>query len=63
MKEQEEVVKTSNFDRILNKFREGFPNEYKNEIVLKLLKVTSSSQELEELLGEEVMNKIKYLVL
>jgi hypothetical protein len=32
MKEQEEVVKTSNFDRILNKFREGFPNEYKNEI-------------------------------
>ncbi len=38
-------------------------DEYKNEIVLKLLKVTSSSQELEELLGEEVMNKIKYLVL
>ena len=32
MKEQEEVVRTSNFDRILNKFREGFPNEYKNEI-------------------------------
>jgi len=32
MKEQEEVVKTSNFDKILNKFREGFPNEYKNEI-------------------------------
>jgi hypothetical protein len=32
MKEQEEVVKTSNFDRILNKFREGFPKEYKNEI-------------------------------
>jgi hypothetical protein len=32
MKEQEEVVRTSNFDKILNKFREGFPNEYKNEI-------------------------------
>ena len=32
LKEQEEVVKTSNFDKILNKFREGFPNEYKNEI-------------------------------
>ena len=32
MKEQEEFVKTSNFDKILNKFREGFPNEYKNEI-------------------------------
>jgi hypothetical protein len=29
MKEQEEVVRTS---KILNKFREGFPNEYKNEI-------------------------------
>jgi hypothetical protein len=32
LKEQEEVVKTSNFDKILDKFREGFPNEYKNEI-------------------------------
>jgi hypothetical protein len=32
LKEQEEVVRTSNFDRILDKFREGFPNEYKNEI-------------------------------
>ena len=32
MKEQEEVIRTSNFDKILNKFREGFPNEYKNEI-------------------------------
>jgi hypothetical protein len=32
LKEQEEVVRTSNFDKILDKFREGFPNEYKNEI-------------------------------
>jgi hypothetical protein len=32
LKEQGEVVRTSNFDRILDKFREGFPNEYKNEI-------------------------------
>jgi len=31
LKEQEEVVKTSNFDKILDKFREGFPNEYKND--------------------------------
>ena len=32
LKEQEEVVRTSNFDKILDKFREGFPYEYKNEI-------------------------------
>jgi len=32
MKEQEEVVRTSHFDRIMNEFRKGFPDEYKNEI-------------------------------
>ena len=32
IKEQQEVIRTSHFDRIMDKFREGFPNEYKNEI-------------------------------
>ncbi len=32
MKEQQEVIRTSHFDRIMDKFREGFPNEYKNVI-------------------------------
>jgi len=32
MEEQQEARKASHFDRIMDKFRDGFPDEYKNEI-------------------------------
>ena len=32
MKEQEEVVRTSHFDRVMDKFKSSFPEEHKNEV-------------------------------
>ena len=32
MKEQEEVVRTSNFDKVIDKFKSSFPEEHKNEV-------------------------------
>ena len=32
MKEQEEVIKTSHFDKVMDKFKSSFPEEHKNEV-------------------------------
>ena len=32
MKEQEEVVRTSHFDKVMDKFKSSFPEEHKNEV-------------------------------
>jgi len=32
MKEQEEVVRTSNFDKVIDKFKSSFPEEHNNEV-------------------------------
>ena len=32
MKDQEEVIKTSHFDKVMDKFKSSFPEEHKNEV-------------------------------